>query len=220
MYDTLYLYGDSYASEHNLDYQWYKHLGAKNIINRAVEGSSNDYIAHSLEQDRSLHSSRDLIIICSTHHSRQWFFEHRPDLGNYLGIQDLDDQLDFLEFESLKQYVVRLLNPLQDSIRGIAYSAYFQSVIDSSSAKGLLIPGFDSIHSVKGVLTDITAGEFTNGGTFENYYANIQRAWGSPVDPRANHMQPENHQVLAQRIQQALNGEELDLLTGFHRDCL
>ena len=217
---VLYIYGDSYANDEPTHQQWFKQLGYTAVVNRARAGAANDYIAHQLWSDRELHTENDCVLVVATHNSRQWFFEDRPEIGNYLGIQDLEQQTTAQEFTALRQYVTHLLNPLQDTARGRAYWSYFNDCVAHSPAQGLVIPGFDTAESVTGVLTDITAGEFTNGGTLENYYENIVRVWGTPEDPRANHMMPENHTVLAQKIRAALEGEHLDLTKGFHQDCL
>ena len=220
MYNTLWIYGDSYAEDRRLDYQWFRQLPAQRIINRAQAGAANDYIAHTLEQDLAQHDSDDLVVVCTTHHSRQWFFESKPQLGNYLGIQDLEQQTDPMVFQTLKQYVLHLHHPLMDEIRGRAYTSLFLELARRTPAHALVIPGFDSVNTVTGVLTDITHGEFTNGGTFDNYYVNIKKRWGSDEDPRANHMMPNNHTVLAQKILAHLQGDDLDLTQGFDRDCL
>lgn len=213
MIKTLWIFGDSYAIDHDQNHQWFKQLGAENIENHAIQGASNDYIAWTLAENLNKIGSDDRVIVVSTEPSREWFFKKLPELGNYLNIMDLEIRVNKTIYAALKNYVQYLYNPNTVEMRALAYESYYYETCSKLPCAGLVLPAWPQSQgrasSVKGCLGDVCNEEFVSLAVREQWY-NMQ------VDPRPNHMTKPNHAILAKKIlEHWRTGETIDFTQDF-----
>lgn len=216
MTSTLWIFGDSFSKNHDIEWQWFKQLGYKEINNYSVSGASNDFIAHTLLQNLNRISSDDAVIIVKTEESREWFFNSRPDLGNYISLLDIENRTSKQEFQALKHYVQYLYNPHTVSARARAYESLFDEIVQDMDL-GLVLPAWPSSKTstaCRGSLVEVCAKEFASEEIRIDYY-NTQE------DSRPNHLHQQNHTVLAQKIQDYWHTQKLiDLTQGFYTDLI
>lgn len=221
---AIWVFGDSYAEENHVDYQWYKQLGV--LLDQPVTaigqaGLSNDFISNQLrlhlEADQI--QSQDWVIVLQTQFTRQWFFEDRPHLSNFAHHNDptaIGMSRD--EKRATDNYLKYLFNP--SSLR-------FQTFSNSIANQGMCawiagcdclnLPAFDNgvlpynprTH-VTGTLTEwISLLEFA---TAEDFQTHLKQPGG---DTRVNHLSEANHTRLAQKLADSRTTGVLDLTQGF-----
>lgn len=221
---TIWVYGDSYCTEDDVDYNWFKQLSTiseQTVVAQGMRGVSNNWITQQIAQQSQEHEPEDCIIMIQTHENRQWFWQDKPQASNWQNHTDPVGVLDITkhQYSAAKQWITHLYNP-QD----IAWTTYTNSTWLASYAiprgmRYLIVPGFintiepyNYFVEVKGTLTEyVSYREFADRASYE-------RELGSPSgDSRANHLSKHNHRVLAHKIADCVlgNSGELDLTQGF-----
>ena len=225
---TLWIYGDSFAVDWNVDWGWQRQAAAlldvDRVVNQACAGASNEWSAMQLRNDRQ--KPDDIVIFFTTENTRQWFFEDRPHLSNLASITDTQDakQLEQAEPDKYRAIMDYWLHLQRDDIDELRQ----QHMIDSirvqtieGQLRLLLIPSFMSnitwtdLTPVHGNMTfSVCDGEFTNEHEMHLWY-------NQSIDTRANHMTLANHTVFARKLVVSLDeGKPLDLESGFDREFL
>ena len=73
---TLWIYGHSFAVDWKVDWGWQRQvavmLDVDRVVNQACAGSSNEWSAMQLRDDRQ--KPGDIVIFFTTENTRQWFF--------------------------------------------------------------------------------------------------------------------------------------------------
>ena len=231
---TLWIYGDSFAVDWQVDWCWHRQVAAMmnvdRVVNQACSGSSNEWSAMKFRDDD--HKPGDAVIYFATEHSRQWFFEDRPHLSNLASITDTQEakaleKSEPEKYRAIMDYWLHLQRSDIDQLR-------MEHMIDSIRVKQierelhlLLIPSFNvslmwtDLIPVKGNMTfSVCDREFASHEEMLLWY-------NQSIDTRANHMTLENHSVFARKVVQSLKQKTtLDLEQGFeqgfltHRDKL
>ena len=225
---TLWIYGDSFAVDWKVDWGWQRQvavmLDVDRVVNQACAGSSNEWSAMQLRDDRQ--KPGDIVIFFTTENTRQWFFKDRPHLSNLASIVDTQDakELERAEPEKYRAIMDYWLHLQRDDIDQLR----MEQMIDSIRVKQienelhlLLIPSFMSnitwtdLTPVHGNMTfSVCDGEFTNEQEMLLWY-------NQSIDTRANHMTLANHTVFARKLVTSLDeGKPLDLESGFDREFL
>jgi len=221
---TIWVYGDSYCTEDDVDYNWFKQISSitrQTVIAKGVRGCSNNWIAQSIAQQSNKHKQGDWIIMVQTQEDRQWFWEDKPEACNWqnhadpVGVLGISRQ----EHAAAKQWLTHLYNRQDVAWTTFTNSTWLAAYTIPRGMRYLVIPGFvnsiepyNSFISVRGTLT-----EFVSYREFPDR-ASYQAALRSPRgDARANHLSPNNHAILARKISDCVLGQsgELDLTQGF-----
>jgi hypothetical protein len=186
--------------------------GSDNHVNDSLMGCSNEFIFHKLREKESIFKSGDCILVQLTSYHREWFFEDKPHMGNYLttkfvpGLHVTKEQNQALEM--YKRYLY------SDHRCAIHYDAIVDAitlrtrVYSEHGIRCLIVPGFHNIEGVIGNLFDASNFEFDCGETSKPYY--------EKGDLRFNHFSEVNHKILADKVIKFFNtGETVDLKAGF-----
>jgi hypothetical protein len=231
--NTLWIFGDSYAALHegHIDSsilpektQWGQILANTlkyNVNNLGVGGSPFEYSIKCFYDSLPAFKENDLIVVCLTSFTRKWIFEDNPTysfLSMFKRMQ-MEEKITKNDYDFYSRYFAEIHNHKIEErhalnwITAIAYHACLKKV------KCLIIPCFNSsrldltslysenFYKVSGALwDDVSLKEFSGESRLP---ANI-------MDPRRNHMCPENHEVLAEKISTTIKSNSiLDLRTEF-----
>lgn len=220
----LWIYGDSFSMPPSLalaplDYatwteQVCQQLGCNEIMNRARPGVSNDYIFSEIIKDTNSMELGDFCIIQTTQKNRQWFFED-PELSNYK-IGDLHDYISRDQANAVKQYVTHLQRDELDDLRFIQFSLALERITTlAGHVRMLILPGFFGAHNIEGYLIKVSDNEFIDLNDLKTFYNKDGRLGR---DPRHNHISPNNHVILANKVVNFFTtGQLVDLTTGFEK---
>lgn len=230
----LWVFGDSYSVDstfmkNNPDYSqfiwepdncWVEKLAEKLYGDKhqrkifAEYGVSNDWIFHSVTEQFDNIKPNDYVIVQLSSSSRKWFFEDRPKCSNILSTAfRVGEDISKEEDKAIKMYGKYLHNLNLDDI---IYKSYVLSLeyialfFRQNDVKMIVLPGFHDVNGVKGNLGDICFNEFADEKSRTMFYD------GGTVDPRMNHITPDNHEILAEKIYRFFeHGETVDLTSGF-----
>lgn len=231
--NTVWIFGDSYAALHegHIDSsilpentQWGQILGNKldyNVINLGVGGSPFEHSTKCFYDSLSSFKENDLIVVCLTSFTRKWIFEDNPTYS-FLSMFKrmlMEEKITKNDYDFYSRYFGEIHNHTIEKrhalnwVTSVAYHANLKKV------KCLIIPCFSSsrldltslynknFYKVSGSLwDDVSLKEFT----YES------RLPANTMDPRRNHMCPENHEILADKIFTTVTSNSvLDLKSGF-----
>lgn len=230
----LYVFGDSFCTPHEhkdeilgrdgkvsffpLNKNWTSIVSEALIessdhVNESVLGCSNEFIIHKLKEKELSFKSGDYVIIQLTSFFREWFFEDKPHMANYLtakftpGVHISKEAYNALEM--YKKYLY------SDQRLIIHYDAILDSIIlrtklyAEQNVRCLILPGFHNIRGVNGNMLQASNSEFDCDETATTYY-------NTTGDLRYNHFSNINHKVLANKIINFFKDfKTVDLTTDF-----
>jgi hypothetical protein len=229
----LYIFGDSFSVPHEhrdeiqgptglvkflpLEKNWTSIVneqlnGSVDHINDSIIGCSNEYIFHKLRERESSFKTNDCVIIQLTSYFREWFFEDKPHMANYLnakfipGVHVTKEQNEALEMYKRHLYSNHRCALQYDAIVGAIN--FRTRLYGECGIRCLILPGFHDIQGVTGNMFDASNFEFDCGETSQAYY--------QKGDLRFNHFSEVNHKILADKVIEFFNtGETVDFTTDF-----
>lgn len=223
---TLWIYGDSFAEDHNSSQQWLHQLKQLSNIEQlqvhALAGSANDWISMQILNTSDQWQEDDVVIVIPTQANRQWWFEDHPHMSN---INSMWGHAWARELEADNKHRVDAvgyyMNFLQrddiDTLRCRQMTAWVESVANAKGVTLRMLPAFDlgfSIRGCEGNLTDVCNSEFFDRRVMERHYQ-------QGVDSRVNHLSPVNHEWLANALYTSLvNNIGVDLTQGYQSGFL
>lgn len=229
----LYIFGDSFSVPddhkheiigptgpvkfHPLEKNWTRIvseslIGSNNHVNDSIMGCSNEYIFHKLKEKEPLLKPGDCVIVQLTSYYREWFFEDKPHMANYMTTKFIPGLHITKEAnEALEMYKRHLFSNHRCLI-------HYEAIIDAidlrtkiygeQGIRCLVLPGFHEIQGVNGIMFDASNFEFDCGKTSQAYYAK--------GDLRFNHFSEVNHKILADKVIKFFDtGETVDFTTEF-----
>jgi hypothetical protein len=188
-------------------------IGDDNHINDALLGCSNEYILHTLRDRESSFKSDDCVIVQLTSYYREWFFEDKPGMANFInakwvpGVHVTKEQARALEM--YKQYLYsdhRLLLHYDAILDAITFRTKLYA---QQGIRCLILPGFHNVAGVEGTMFKTSGSEFDSEETAAIYRAETG-------DLRYNHFSEVNHKILADKVIDFFNtGKTVDLTSDF-----
>jgi len=192
-----------------------KHLiGTTEHNNTALCGVGNDYIFDTFTNTLAKIQKGDYVIVQPTSFLREWIFEDRPEMANFLSAKyEVGLHINQLESDALESYRNHLYSEHKQKI---VYNAFMQAFFSWAipfgeiNVKMLILPGFHTIDGVEGALIDPSRREIGNDKAVQKHMA---RTGG---DNRYNHFSEVNHKVLANKVIDFFdNATQVDLTTDF-----
>jgi hypothetical protein len=188
-------------------------IGNDNHVNDAILGCSNEYILHTLRTRESSFKSGDYVIIQLTSYYREWFFEDKPGMANFInakfvpGVHVTKEQANALEMYKRHLYSDHRLLLHYDAILD---AITFRTILyGQQGIRCLILPGFHNVAGVEGTLFKASSSEFDSEETAAKYRAETS-------DLRFNHFSDVNHKILANKVIDFFNtGKTVDLTTDF-----
>ena len=188
-------------------------IGDDNHINDSVLGCSNEYILHTLRTRESSFKSGDYVIVQLTSYYREWFFEDKPGMANFInakfvpGVHVTKEQANALEMYKRHLYSDHRLLLHYDAILD---AITFRTILyGQQGIRCLILPGFHNVVGVEGTLFKTSGSEFDSEETAAIYRAETG-------DLRFNHFSDVNHKILANKVIDFFNtGTTVDLTTDF-----
>ena len=188
-------------------------IGEDNHVNDAILGCSNEYILHTLRTRESSFKSGDYVIVQLTSYYREWFFEDKPGMANFInakfvpGVHVTKEQANALEMYKRHLYSDHRLLLHYDAILD---AITFRTILyGQQGIRCLILPGFHNVVGVEGTLFKTSGSEFDSEETAAIYRAETG-------DLRFNHFSDVNHKILANKVIDFFNtGTTVDLTTGF-----
>lgn len=232
----LHVFGCSFSTAHNhkdsligkggeppkfepIEYTWTeivsKHLiGTTEHNNTALCGVGNDFIFDSFSNALPHIQHGDYVIIQTTAFLREWVFEDRPEMSNFLLAEyDVGIHISQKEKDTLELYRQHLYSEHKQKIMYNAFmQAFFSWAIPFSeiNVKMLILPGFHTIDGVEGVLADPSNREIGNDKAVQKHMARYNG------DNRYNHFSEVNHKILANKVIKFFDdATPVDLTTDF-----
>lgn len=188
-------------------------IGDDNHVNDALLGCSNEYILHTLRTRESSFKSDDCVIVQLTSYYREWFFEDKPGMANFInakfvpGVHVTKEQAKALEM--YKQYLYsdhRLLLHYDAILDAITFRTILYA---QQGIRCLILPGFHNVAGVEGTMFKTSGSEFDSEETAAIYRAETG-------DLRYNHFSEVNHKILADKVIDFFNtGKTVDLTSDF-----
>jgi hypothetical protein len=188
-------------------------IGDDNHVNDAVLGCSNEYILHTLRDRESSFKSSDCVIIQLTSYYREWFFEDKPGMANFInakfvpGVHVTKEQANALEMYKRHLYSDHRLLLHYDAILD---AINFRTMLYAQQGiRCLVLPGFHNVIGVEGTMFKTSSSEFDSEETAAIYRAETG-------DLRYNHFSEVNHKILADKVIDFFNtGKTVDLTSDF-----
>ena len=188
-------------------------IGEDNHVNDAILGCSNEYILHTLRTRESSFKSGDYVIVQLTSYYREWFFEDKPGMANFInakfvpGVHVTKEQANALEMYKRHLYSDHRLLLHYDAILD---AITFRTILyGQQGIRCLILPGFHNVVGVEGTLFKTSGSEFDSEETAAIYRAETG-------DLRFNHFSDVNHKILANKVIDFFNtGTTVDLTTDF-----
>ena len=188
-------------------------IGDDNHVNDAVLGCSNEYILHTLRDRESSFKSGDRVIIQLTSYYREWFFEDKPGMANFInakfipGVHVTKEQANALEMYKRHLYSDHRLLLHYDAILD---AINFRTMLYAQQGiRCLVLPGFHNVIGVEGTMFKTSSSEFDSEETAAIYRAETG-------DLRYNHFSEVNHKILADKVIDFFNtGKTVDLTSDF-----
>lgn len=212
--NNLWVFGDSYTVDHNLDWQWYKQYARmKNKTAHVLAdfGVANSWISMQVyEYYRNEHfQPGDTIIVVTTHATRHWFLWDHPNISNYQNMNNLDpgffgitkDQIRAVEY-----YYKHIQSGYQDAFLYDANTAWLNHYVKFFAERDIemiIIQGWNNVTDIppKGAITvegclfeSVCSMEFPDQKRMDAWYER------DIPDQRINHMMRDNHTVLANAL--------------------
>ena len=197
-----------------------KHLiGTTEHNNTALCGVGNDFIFDSFTNTLPNIQKGDYVIIQTTSFLREWMFEDRPEMSNFLSAKyDVGTHINQKELDTLELYRQHLYSEHKQKIM---YNAFMQAFFSWAmpfgeiNVKMLILPGFHKIDGVEGVLADPSNREIGNDKAVQKHLARLDG------DNRYNHFSEVNHKILANKIIKFFDyATQVDLTTDFITDIV
>ena len=188
-------------------------IGDDNHVNDAVLGCSNEYILHTLRDRESSFKSGDRVIIQLTSYYREWFFEDKPGMANFInakwvpGVHVTKEQAKALEMYQRHLYSDHRLFLHYDAI--LDAITLRTKIYGEHGIRCLILPGFHNVTGVEGTMFKTSNSEFDSEETAAIYCAETS-------DLRYNHFSEVNHKILADKVIDFFNtGKTVDLTSDF-----
>ena len=188
-------------------------IGDDNHVNDSVLGCSNEYIFHTLRERESSFKSGDCVIVQLTSYYREWIFEDKPGMANFLnakwvpGVHVTKEQAKALEMYQRHLYSDHRLFLHYDAI--LDAITLRTKIYGEHGIRCLILPGFHNVTGVEGTMFKTSNSEFDSEETAAIYCAETS-------DLRYNHFSEVNHKILADKVIDFFNtGNTVDLTTGF-----
>lgn len=234
------MFGDSFSIPSEalpggkwVDWQWIVQVSEQlNLIlkSKGEFGVSNDWILTQLNVHMQDYQPGDHVIVQTTQAGRYWYFEKKPYVSNPFGMRDNMVERGIItkkEHEAMRSYITHLHTETKDNLRQQAYYAYLNTmrwVLGNNKIHMHIIPGFDQPSQfpiavtggdIVGCMQHVSKDEFISHEQGERWYA-------QPLlpDQRLNHMCRDNHDILAKRFIEHIQGESLDFLQGWRSKFL
>lgn len=222
---NLWIFGDSFSyvnSSHPDKNSWLFLLSDKlnvdSIRNYSAFGASNSWIYYNFKQHINEIEPDDYVIVQITDPYRQWFVKKSPTVGNLATLMSLTDSelADLNVSQEVKTAVQQYLTYLfHDDLADVEFTQTVESLLYlkiSMQLKNMrIISSTRQIPGTKGTLLDVCLNEFASDDHAKLWYEHYG------VDPRLNHLSPNNHAILSKKLFIFLNDDRaiLDLSSDF-----
>ena len=224
--NNLWVIGDSYSytTMFNHENVWVNQLTKKlnyQLKNLSMAGCSQDYICQTLLDCSSKIKKDDQIIIVLTGPNRFWFFEEFPDITHSHN-SHVKEVVGNNRAKAAEMYFQFIQRPQLDILHTTLRLSWLNHMtVTYGWKKPLVILGFkQEIGNCE--YPDLI---FSNGSLTEHVSQMEQVDPEADLfigaDPRYNHMILKNHNVLTDKIYDALTkNKSLDLTEGFYKNIL
>jgi hypothetical protein len=203
--NKLWTFGDSFITTRIDDNNWVKQIATNlNYESKSygVAGSSLEYMYYNVDQQFKEFDKDDIVIIALTQLTRYWLFKDNPTLGNLHSIGK-EYSVGSREQQFAEQYFVDHHNEAVSAV----HLKNFLTVLDVNTQHMKIKPIiFSCFPDVEQVTNSLELGLNVVPG---NLYRDVDRAEirkeflrpsGLYVDKRPNHMTPENHEILSNKV--------------------
>ena len=216
----LWIYGDSFAMDHQDDSQWHHRLQSHyecDLSITAYSGYPNEKIISSMAHNLSNIAVNDWIIIITTDEMRRWFFPDYPEYSNYYNLKK--EQLDLVHKDAdkaLELYSRVLLNPESDKFNFVCQTYYLNQI--TAGRNVIHINAFKNSAQATQVGSTRVHGTLTESLSLPEFLNDTQRKYMyMSGDTRFNHISHNNHIHFANKLRSIIDQEtnELDLTKGF-----
>ena len=209
-----------------------EHLGVDiELINSSLVGSSQDWLLNAYLKVADHIAPNDYVVLVLTSPERYWYFEDLPSFSN-INILDAEKQVSRDRISAVEGFVKHIQRPHLDLLQGtsrlalIAYTTRLRGL-----RRPLVVPGFDQIlvhltdwpdlNVCNGYLSTIQYEEYRQLNQVAKLVAERDVSYFNGYDCRYNHLCLTNHDILADKISQALITDTVvDLTTGFDQDLI
>lgn len=216
--------GGKYAEFLPIEKTW-TDLVSENLIgkthheNYGLPGCGNDYIFYEFMNALPKFKSGDYVIVQLSTFFREWIFEDRPEMGNFLSAKyDVPQHVSQSESDALSMYTTNLYS---EHRLKVIYMAIIQSIysmagpLQAKNVKMLILPGFHAIDGVNGNLFEVSSREIGDQKAVDKFYNK------NDGDIRYNHLSEINHKILADKIIDFFtNFNNVDLTVGFKENII
>lgn len=239
----LWIFGDSWSALDPKDInkrtwmcqvseQLSQHIGVTvEMINSSLVGSSQDWLLNAYLKVADDIAPNDYVVLVLTSPDRYWFFEDLPSLSN-INILDAEKELPKHRLAAVEGFVKHIDRPHLHLLHGtsrlalIAYTTRLRGL-----RRPLIVPGFDQIleHLAEwpdlsicnGYLTAAQYDEYKQPEELAKLVTDRNVSYFNGYDCRYNHLCLTNHDILANKISQALiTNTPADLTTDFEKDLI
>lgn len=217
MSNKLWIFGDSYAFDHDDERQWFKLVASDlnlKIINNAEPGIGNLQIFERWVECVDEMKKGDQVAIVLTSLERSYFFKELPTLSQHANAHELENISEynkkyFKEHQEIFVNYHRLLhNPEHIGWLLRCWLFWLDKKAEELETKIMIIPAFDELYEFlkdKFLNLIIVPNSLFSVEKFDKKYEDV---FYNRIDPRANHLCFSNHIILAKFLVENIRKEK------------
>lgn len=237
--NTLWVLGDSFAADEtfkNLNGvvrhdRWWEQLAKKlnlNVKNYAKSGTSIDYSSLMFHQIFDEIKRKDVIVLALTDVQRQWIVKDNPTVTSFRMFEKMEE-LGHFSKELLNHGIFHFtesLNPEVESASAVNFINSVSYLTLKKDVKFIILPCFNHGHDPMVEAKNIVLGKNVISPkkgqclwtiSISEFKGKSKKLPKQVIDHRFNHLSPENHTILANKIYNSITTGILDLS---HKDFL
>lgn len=237
--NTLWVLGDSFAADDSFKNlngivrhdRWWEQLAKKlnlNVKNYAKSGTSIDYSSLMFHQIFNEIKPKDVIVLALTDTQRQWIDKNNPSITTIRMFEKMNE-LGYLSKESFDYAVYHFTESLNTEVESASATNFVNSVSYltlKKDVKFIILPCFNHGHDPMVEAKNMILGKNVIAPkkgqclwtiSISEFKGESKKLPKQVIDHRFNHLSPENHTILANKIYDAYATGALDLS---HKDFL
>ena len=221
--NKLWTFGDSFIETQVDDNNWVNEIATNlNYESKSfgVAGSSLEFMYYNVDRRFKEFNKDDVVILALTQLSRYWLFKDRPTLGNLHSIGK-----EYSVGSSEQRFAERYFVDHHNESLSAVHLKNFLTTLDVNTQHMKIKPIiFFCFPDVEQVANSLELGLNMVPG---NLYQDVDRAEirkeflrpsGLYVDKRPNHMTPENHEILSNKVVDFIQNDVKITLSGFLKE--
>lgn len=231
--NTLWVLGDSFAADDSFKNlngivrhdRWWEQLAKKlnlNVKNYAKSGTSIGYASLIFHENFKKVKKNDVIVLALTDTKRQWLHKDNPSCTTFQMFERLKDlgKISDDAFNYALYHFTEVLNPELEKASAANFINSVSYLTLKKDVKFIILPCFNHDHDIMSERKNTILGKnvvYPEKGqclwtiSVSEFKGKEKKLPKKVIDHRFNHLSPDNHTILANKIYDSLRTGTIDL---------